>query len=251
LHLTNRIQATNNATVAAETPTSYYLHDGQGSVRALADDTGAITDQYTYTAFGEMLGRQGTTENPYLYTGQRFDELTGLYQLRARYYDPTGGRFLSRDPFEDNIIDPKEINRYVYAANNPVNLVDPTGQSALGEGALIRAVNGAMCGAVTGFVSGFAIALIFYTVSKIGACGDLMQAWAWSLTPAELDTYIVTSALIGMAVGAGSGALATIAPVVVSIATTAIGGIGMVISGYDIITNKPNGDVTAHRLHPE
>ena len=113
--------------------TSYYLHDGQGSTRALSDDSGAATDAYAYTAFGELYAQAGPTTNAYLYTGQQFDSLTGLYSLRARYYDPLVGRFLSRDDFAYNNLSPLELNRYVYTANNPINNIDPTGNQAFVE----------------------------------------------------------------------------------------------------------------------
>jgi RHS repeat-associated protein len=106
---------------------SYYLHDAQGNVRTLTDGTGSISDAYTYTSFGELRERQGTSENPYQYTGQRFDTLTGLYDLRARSYDPAVGRFLSRDTWPINVANPVELNRYGYTANNPVNASDPSG----------------------------------------------------------------------------------------------------------------------------
>ena len=112
---------------------NYYLHDGQGSVRALADASGNVTDQYAYDAFGSVQNRQGTTVNPYQYTGQQFDALTGLYSLRARYYQPTLGRFLSRDTIEINPIHPNDLNRYGYTANNPINAFDPSGHSDLIE----------------------------------------------------------------------------------------------------------------------
>jgi RHS repeat-associated protein len=76
---------------------SYDLSDGQGSVRALTDGNGAVTDSYTYDAYGNLLTSQGATVNPYRYTGQQLDSLTGLYDLRARYYGPTTGRFPSVD----------------------------------------------------------------------------------------------------------------------------------------------------------
>jgi RHS repeat-associated protein len=76
---------------------SYFLPDVQGSTRLLTDVAGNVTDTYSYDAFGDLSAQSGTTENSYLYTGQQFDEATGLYSLRARYYNPTVGRFISRD----------------------------------------------------------------------------------------------------------------------------------------------------------
>ena len=113
--------------------TSYYLPDGQGNIRVLTDDSGYITDTYAYSAFGEVLSRTGSTVNPYQYTSQQFDALTSLYSLRARYYDPAIGRFLTQDPFSYNYNNPVELNRYVYTANNPINYSDPSGLQALAE----------------------------------------------------------------------------------------------------------------------
>jgi RHS repeat-associated protein len=113
--------------------TSYYLYDGQGSIRALADSTGAITDQYTYDAFGNALSSQSATVNPYRYTGQQLDSLTGLYDLRARYYDPTSGRFTSRDTAGIDFSNQAELNRYNYAQSNPINLSDPSGHGPFFE----------------------------------------------------------------------------------------------------------------------
>ena len=106
---------------------SYYTADALGSTRALTDSTAAITDTYSYSAFGEMFGSTGDTVNPYLYAGQQYDAGTGLYSLRARYYDPSAGRFLSRDTYPVNFGNPRELNRYAYVANNPINKFDPSG----------------------------------------------------------------------------------------------------------------------------
>ena len=112
---------------------SYYLHDGQSSVRDLTNAAGAVTDTYDYSAYGDLLSRTGTTVNSYLFTGQQFEASTGLYSLRARYYDPSVGRFLSQDTANYNLTSPPNLNRYVYAANDPINRTDPRGLTALTE----------------------------------------------------------------------------------------------------------------------
>ncbi len=111
----------------------FYLHDGQHSVRTLTDQAGTVTNQYTYDAFGTLLTQQGTAPNNYLYTGQQFDTLTGLYSLRARYYNPSRGAFLSRDLAGLSLRNPVELNRYIYVANNPINSFDPTGFMAMSD----------------------------------------------------------------------------------------------------------------------
>jgi RHS repeat-associated protein len=103
----------------------YFLADQQGSTRLLSDETGAITSSYDYSAFGETLSTNA--ETAYLYTGQQYDAATAMYSLRARYYAPGAGRFVSRDVWPVDYGDPWELNRYGYTANNPVRWADPSG----------------------------------------------------------------------------------------------------------------------------
>jgi RHS repeat-associated protein len=106
---------------------SFYGYDGFGSVRQLTNSAGVVTDEYEYDAFGNSFTRQGTTPNNYLYRGEQYDSDLGLYYLRARYYNPNTGRFLSRDPYEGDPSDPVTLHKYLYVGGDPVNWIDPPG----------------------------------------------------------------------------------------------------------------------------
>lgn len=107
---------------------SFYGYDGMGNVRQLTNSAGAITDKYDYDAFGNKVNSTGTTPNNYLYRAEQYDSDLGLYYLRARYYNPLTGRFLSRDPEDGKIKIPATLHKYLYAAGDPVNKFDPRGR---------------------------------------------------------------------------------------------------------------------------
>jgi RHS repeat-associated protein len=104
--------------------TSYYEADGLGSVSSLTSTAAALADTYTYDSFGNLTNSAGSVSNPFSYTAREFDAETGLYYYRARYYDPTIGRFLGEDPIGFQAGD---SNFYRYVQNGPVNLTDPQG----------------------------------------------------------------------------------------------------------------------------
>jgi RHS repeat-associated protein len=112
---------------------NYYHYDGLGSIRMLTDSHGANTDSYDYEAFGVLLTQTGNTENNYLYTGEQIDPNTGNYYLRARYYNPASGRFLSMDSFGGLSQNPMTLHKYLYANADPVKMIDPTGHFSLGS----------------------------------------------------------------------------------------------------------------------
>jgi RHS repeat-associated protein len=112
--------------------TSIYGYDAHGDVKYLMDGTGTVTDTYGYDAFGNLIGSTGTTPNVYRYQGEALDAETGVYYLRARYYDPVAGRFLTVDPLAAQGEHP-----YEYAGADPVNGHDPTGQQDLIEYTLL------------------------------------------------------------------------------------------------------------------
>ena len=100
----------------------YYLNDEQGSVRYLTGSDGSIRNHYRYSAFGETITAEETVPNRLRYNGQMADGLTGLYYLRARYYNASLGRFTQED-----VIYNDGLNLYAYCNSNPVMYSDPSG----------------------------------------------------------------------------------------------------------------------------
>ena len=122
LELIGEHQAINSAPT-----TSYYVFDGHGSVRALTDATGTVTDTYDYDAFGNLIHSTGTTPNNYLFAGEQFDPDLHLYYNRARYLNVSTGRFWSIDTDEGNGYEPISLHKYLYAGASPVGNLDPSG----------------------------------------------------------------------------------------------------------------------------
>jgi RHS repeat-associated protein len=131
--------------------TSYYLYDGHGSVRMLADESGNVTDTYDYDAFGNLTNSTGNTANNYRYCGEQFDGTTGLYYLRARYMNPNTGTFISMDSYSGSINDPVSLHKYLYANANPVMYSDPSGYSSLLTEIVVEVV---VQNVLTGIISG-------------------------------------------------------------------------------------------------
>ena len=105
----------------------FYEYDAGGSVRQLTDSSDSATDTYAYDAFGNKLNSTGTTPNNYLYRGEQYDSDLGLQYLRERYYNPTTGRFVSKDPYAADTSNPVTLHKYLYTGANPVSWRDPSG----------------------------------------------------------------------------------------------------------------------------
>jgi len=138
----------------------YYQYDGLGSVRALSDESGDVTDEYTYDAFGLLLSSSGSTPNNYLYTGEQWDADLGMYFLRARYMNVQTGRFHSMDTYAGNRNSPFSLHKYLYANANGVSNVDPSGNFSLGEMSVTLNVTANIKGLNVAYVRGAAVATI-------------------------------------------------------------------------------------------
>ncbi|MBI2328032.1 hypothetical protein HYU92_06975 [Candidatus Curtissbacteria bacterium] len=110
-----------------DTESNYYLEDATGSMRFIANSYGSKRSSANYDPFGNIRSSSGILPD-FQFNTQKFDSGSNLYFLRARYYDPELGRFISRDPVKGTLTNPQTQNPYAYALNNPINLSDPSGE---------------------------------------------------------------------------------------------------------------------------
>ena len=104
-----------------------YHFNGTGSTVALTDMNQNVVNSYAYEPFGQILGQQETIPQPFKFVGQYgvMAEPNGLYYMRARYYDPSVGRFITEDPLG---FGGGDVNLFAYVQNNPIRWVDPFGK---------------------------------------------------------------------------------------------------------------------------
>ncbi len=115
--------------------TNYYEADGLGSVTSLTASNGTVAQSYTNDSFGKQTASAGSISNPFEYTAREFDTETNLYYYRARYYDPTTGRFIGEDPLA--FIAGNDFYRYV--ENQPIDFLDPFGLKCITKIMLVTA----------------------------------------------------------------------------------------------------------------
>jgi RHS repeat-associated protein len=105
----------------------YFGPDRLGSVRTLLNPAGELLLARNYDPFGNVLVQGGVGSSGFGYTGEQVDA-TGLVYLRARYYSPVVGRFLTADNLIPDPIRSQSWNQYNYVENNPIRYVDPSGR---------------------------------------------------------------------------------------------------------------------------
>lgn len=105
----------------------YFFSNGHGDIVRVTDVNRNVLNSYEYDIWGNVIVQSETMSNPFKYTGEVLDNESGYYYLRARYYDPSIGRFINEDTYEGDIKNPLSLNLYTYVHNNPLTNVDPTG----------------------------------------------------------------------------------------------------------------------------
>jgi RHS repeat-associated protein len=104
----------------------YTLSDAQNA-KLLVDNAGNLAHRWEWEPFGRARADTGNTAAAFSFSGEQRDDETGLINLRARYYDPGIGRFLSRDSIPGVMTLPQSWNRFSYVENDPINATDPSG----------------------------------------------------------------------------------------------------------------------------
>ena len=188
----------------------FFIKDQLGSVRAVVNVDAEVVAAFRYSVWGAPAAVRGSlADSRFLFTGQEWDPDLGLYNFRARLYDPVLRRFYSQDPAS------QFASPYLYAANNPFRYIDPTGGQI--ELALLLII-GLIIGAVSGLVSGIATAVqqkwsvgeaiwrtILFTV--IGAATGLLAAAATPVGEAVVAGLVIENAILQAVV---RGATATV-----------------------------------------
>ena len=144
--------AQNRPAVVVYNGTAYaYVKSLQGDIVAILDENGNTVVSYGYDAWGAPLWCTGELAEtlgkvqPFRYRGYVFDEETGLYYLRSRYYNPQWGRFVNADAYASTGRKIIDCNMFAYCASNPINKKDPTGNFEIF--ALIAMATVAFCAA--------------------------------------------------------------------------------------------------------
>ena len=114
--------------VKADGSTIAFARDGMKSVRAEVNGSGAVTKSFRYTAYGDLQAASPTSATPtFVAYNSQLRDGSGLVYLRARWYEPATGRFITRDPLLGDAASPATLNAFGYGGGNPLTMSDPSG----------------------------------------------------------------------------------------------------------------------------
>jgi len=204
--------------------TYYYLADANKNIGQLLNSSGYIVAKYEYSPFGKLTVNNDSVNNPFRFSSEYFDDETGLIYYNFRYYSPTIGRWLSRDPIEEQ----GGYNLHTFIYNSPINKIDVLGFSAICDylNAAIQAINNNLQKAKD-------------TLAKIDAMilnQMLTNANADFLTEAGFYTY--STATVGGAAAAGAGIRGALAAMAKSATKNRIAGTTDIVATSGFLTSK-------------
>ena len=197
-------------------------------MRGLLDEKGNLTDTYAYNAYGELTEKTGETENHFLYTGEYYDGVSGLYYLRARYMNPETGSFTSMDTWQGDLYEPVTLHKYLYANANPVKYKDPSGMFSLPECNIASAI-GAELYQNQNVILGMSLLNGIGKSVMTGLCGGD----AGDMTEAFLEGMIEGAAM-GMLFCAAAAVVATSMLTVMMAHTAASSVVSIVLAIYSV-----------------
>ena len=232
--------AQNKPAVVVFNGTPYsYVKNLQGDIVAILDSNKNVVVNYVYDAWGRPIKKEGSlvatlgTVQPFRYRGYVYDEETGLYYLRSRYYDSGVCRFINSDSIiVENII--LGQNQYIYSKNDPIQYGDE-------DGAFWKKLAGIVVGAVT-VVASVAIAAACPTPLGMAAAGAVMGLgteigsallFDKETSVADVLSSTVTGAIEGLIPGNGFGW-----SLLRSVTSSAVD--AMIHEGVDWISTDPN-----------
>ena len=217
----------------------FYIYNLQNDAVAIVDTNGTQVIEYGYDAWGNPISKTGTlaatlgTLNPFRYRGYVYDEETGLYYLRNRYYKPAWRRFINADN-HDLLSQFRETlgnkNLYEYCNNNPLNKLDSTGNFGLLIGMAVGAITGAIVSGVVSAASQYVsegkvdweIVLVDMAFGAVGgavsatgislgasmAANATLSAATYITEQSILEEEITGTGLIASTIGGAAGGLA-------------------------------------------
>jgi RHS repeat-associated protein len=172
----------------------YYLPDNLGSTRLVTNSAGGTVFSTNYTPYGTTSGSSGSEE--FTFTGKLFDSATGLYYYGARFYYPKYYRFITEDSTTGILQDPLSQNRYMYARDNPLSSVDPTGQLGAPPPNYMQHNNAQGSDPIS---------------NALNSCASAVSNWWNGLPPGTKQAIVITAAVVAVAA--------------VTVATCGVGGV--------------------------
>jgi RHS repeat-associated protein len=210
-----------------------------GSVRQLADASAQVVLTRGYTPYGEPLWAQGTASSRYAFTGEDYDSYIKLLFLRARYYSPETGGFLSKDVWQGDYTRPQSLDGWAYVEGNPINFNDPTGWCRYGDTA---------CEAVAQYIENtFQVVIDRGSVNRDDSCDDYFTrqpgtsiSWITEELLVVQDALGLTKAFLDRTAHPFSGSIGGKGYIIKRVHTTVTGPM-MATGGYPVNTQVPDG----------